>query len=214
MAAPRVIILDFDGVVIESNDAKTRAFRRVFARFPEHAGAMMAFHDANIPLGRFHKFDHLLELLGRTGDIGLRDEIAADFTRLVQEEMQSVPLVAGVESFFEKITPRLPVYLASVTPAAELESIMDRRGLRAWFRGVYGCPPWTKPDAIRDVIARERLSPADALLIGDSSGDQNAAEETGVGFLARDSGLAFKPPAPLSFHDMGEITRYLEVLLT
>jgi beta-phosphoglucomutase-like phosphatase (HAD superfamily) len=40
------VILDFDGVVLESNAVKTEAFRDVFARFPEHAEAMMDFHRA------------------------------------------------------------------------------------------------------------------------------------------------------------------------
>jgi beta-phosphoglucomutase-like phosphatase (HAD superfamily) len=55
VSALRVLILDFDGVVIESNDVKKEAFQRVFARFPEHAEAMMAFHHAHVSLSRFAK---------------------------------------------------------------------------------------------------------------------------------------------------------------
>lgn len=209
----RVLILDFDGVVIESNDVKTDAFQHVFARFPEHAEAMMAFHHAHVSLSRFVKFEHLLALMGRTDDAALMADIAADFSRKVLDGMMAVPLVQGAEIFLHKVTPRLPVYLASVTPAEELTGILEQRDLAHWFRDVYGCPPWTKPEAIRDVLTREGVKPGNALLIGDSAGDQRAAQITGVDFLARDSGLSFDAPAPLIFADLNEIIPYIEELL-
>ena len=55
----QVLILDFDGVVIESNAVKTHAFEKVFARFPEYAEVMMAFHHAHVSVSRFAKFDYL-----------------------------------------------------------------------------------------------------------------------------------------------------------
>jgi phosphoglycolate phosphatase-like HAD superfamily hydrolase len=94
------------------------------------------------------------------------------------------------------------VYLASVTPAGDLEAILDRRGLRRWFRDVYGYPPWTKPDAVRDVLRREACAPQEALLVGDSAGDQRAAAATGVAFIARDSGLFFDTPPLEIFPDL------------
>lgn len=203
------MILDFDGVVIESNAVKTEAFRRVFSRFPEQAEAMMAFHQAHVSLSRFDKFEHLLGLMGRADDAVLQADIAADFSRRVLEGLAAVPLVPGAETFLREMTLRLPVYLASVTPAEELTGILAKRGLAHWFRDVYGCPPWTKPAAIRDVFAREGVRPGDALLIGDSAGDQRVAQMTGIDFLARDSGLSFDAPAPLIFADLNEIYDYL-----
>jgi phosphoglycolate phosphatase-like HAD superfamily hydrolase len=213
VSALRVLILDFDGVVIESNDVKKEAFQRVFARFPEHAEVMMAFHHAHVSLSRFAKFEHLLALMGRIDDSVLMEDIAADFSRRVLEKMMPVPLVMGAENFLRKVTQVRPVYLASVTPAEELNLILAQRGLAHWFRDIYGCPPWTKPDAIRDVVAREKVNPGEVLLIGDSAGDQHAAQITGVRFLARDSGLSFDPPAPLTFADLNEIGQYIENLL-
>jgi phosphoglycolate phosphatase-like HAD superfamily hydrolase len=209
----RVLILDFDGVVIESNDVKTAAFRHVFSRFPEHAEAMMAFHHSHVSLSRFAKFEHLLSLMGREDDTALMADIAAGFSKRILDGMMTVPLVPGTEDFLRKLTQRLPVYLASVTPADELIEILAQRELKQWFRDVYGCPPWTKQDAIQDVLAREAVAPTDALLIGDSAGDQRIARATGVGFLARDSGLVFDEPLPLCFADLNEISEYIEKLL-
>ena len=206
----RALVLDFDGVVVESNDVKTDAFRDVFSRFPEHSDAMMNFHHAHVSLSRFEKFDHLLERLGKPGDQELRAGLAAEFSRRTIERIVRVPLVAGAETFLQEVTMRVPVYLASVTPAEDLDVILERRGLRTRFNGVYGCPPWTKPAAIRDVLRREQCEPGEAALIGDSAGDQRAAAETGVEFIARDSGLPFEAPPEAVFMDLAGVAAYLK----
>ena len=209
MTTVRVLILDFDGVVVESNDIKTEAFHCLFKSFPEYTNTMMAFHHENVSLTRFAKFDHLLELMGKADNQELKDKIAADFSRKVLEGMMKVPLVIGAISFLQNVTSRIPVYLASVTPEKELLIILKDRKLLPWFRAVYGCPPWSKPDAIQDVLLKERLRPEHALLIGDSAGDQRAANSTGVNFLGRDSGLCFDDPQPQCFADLNEINNYL-----
>jgi phosphoglycolate phosphatase-like HAD superfamily hydrolase len=206
----RVLILDFDGVILESNDVKTEAFERVFSQFPEHTEAMMAFHRDNVSITRFKKFDHLLKLMDRPDDQELRAHLAATFSRLVFERMRGVPLVPGAASFLQTVTQSLPVYLASVTPAEELAEILQHRELDRWFRGVYGCPPWIKSKAILDVLDREQVIPEEAMLIGDSAGDQRAALDTGVRFLARDSGLSFDEPLPQRFPDMNQLMNEFE----
>lgn len=210
----RVLILDFDGVVIESNDIKTEAFRQVFGCFPDHYDEMMAFHHNNVSLSRFAKFQHLQFLLGETDNDDFLVEIAAEFSSYVLEGMAAVPLVPGAESFLKKAARKFPLYLASVTPAEELGLILERLNLSHWFRDVYGCPPWTKPDAILDILKKEDIKPEEALLIGDSAGDQRAAHVSGVHFIARNSGLDFDAPQPVKFSDLNQISQHLANLLS
>lgn len=201
----KVLILDFDGVVIESNNVKTAAFQHVFAGFPEYSDQMMRFHHENVSLSRFVKFRHLLSLLGKADDMWLLNDLSSDFSKSVLEGMSNVPLVNGAEDFLTNVSSTFPVYLASVTPADELEIILKKRGLSHWFKKVYGCPPWNKPDAVSDVLQLETAKPEEAMLIGDSAGDQNTATQTGVHFIARNSGLPFVDPQPVSFDDLKSI---------
>lgn len=205
----RILILDFDGVIVESNNAKTEAFRELFNMFPSHADHMMAYHHEHVSVTRFAKFDHLLQRLGKKDDRRLRANMVEMFSLLVRKRMLEVPLVPGAETFLQTIATKLPMYLASVTPTEELEEILVHHNLLHWFRNVYGCPPWTKPEAILNILSTEKISPSEALLIGDSAGDQRAAHETGVQFLGRDSGLPFDEPVPKQFPDMHELEEHL-----
>jgi len=208
-----LLILDFDGVVIESNDIKTQAFEKVFSLFPQYKDAMMQFHYENVSVSRIEKFDYLAALMGRRADSKLKIEMSDNFSEYVLEGILRVPLVKGAERFLKMAKGQLPLYLASVTPANELNHILEKRGLLHWFDGVYGCPPWTKANAIRDILSTKSILPGNSLLIGDSAGDQRAALETGVQFIARDSGLKFDERPPLIFLDMNEIADYLSGIL-
>jgi len=213
MNSIKLLILDFDGVIIESNDVKTNAFHHVFSRFPKYADEMMAFHYSNMSMSRFDKFNHLLKLMGKNEDSLLNTDIAKEFSKYVLKEMMLVPLVKGAESFLQLVTSKLPVYLASVTPAEELDLILKKRGLDHWFINSYGCPPWNKPQAIQDILNKRKTKSKDALLIGDSAGDQRAAIATGVNFLARNSGLPFEEPFPQTFSDLDEISKYFNTYI-
>ncbi|MDA0328579.1 MAG: HAD hydrolase-like protein [Gemmatimonadetes bacterium] len=210
----RAVIFDFDGVLVESNDIKTRAFSALFRPFPEHHDAMMAYHHTHVSASRVVKIDHFVSsCLGRPDDDALRASLEAEFSRLTVDLVSDCPAVAGAEALLSNISGRIPLYLASVTPQADLDSILARRDLRRYFRDGYGCPPWTKPDAVRDVLGREGVLPREAVLIGDSEGDRRAAAEVGVGFIARDSGLPWVEPAPRLHADLNHLADTLLPLL-
>ncbi len=208
-----LIVLDFDGVVIESNDIKTQAFEKVFSQFPQYKDAMMQFHSDNVSISRVEKFNYLTKLMGRGTDTKLKADMASNFSQHVLEDILTVRLVKGAERFLKMFKGQMPLYLASVTPTNELNEILEKRGLLHWFDGVYGCPPWTKANAIRDILSRNSIAPKNGLLIGDSAGDQRAALETGIQFMARDSGLKFDEIPPLFFLDLDEIADHLGGIL-
>ncbi|HXG54546.1 MAG TPA: HAD family hydrolase [Vicinamibacterales bacterium] len=190
----RAVIFDFDGVILDSNALKTDAFHAVFSRFPEHAEAMRRYHDAYVSQSRYEKFTYLVErLLGRPGDTALVHALADDFATLLRDRMDVCGFVPGARDMLEDLSPRGPLYLASMTPEAELVRLLDIHAIHHHFRRVYGCPPWTKPQAVGAIV--EELGGADGVaLVGDSAGDQRAAAVHGVEFIPRDSGLAFDTP--------------------
>lgn len=207
MAKLRALVLDFDGVLVESEGLKTDIFRRVFARYPEHLDAMMAHHLANIAASRYDKFARLAKLLGREGGQTLVNALAADFSSQAIEQMAACPEVNGASDFLREFAPRLPLYLASVTPETDLIEILKRRGWLEFFTEVFGYPPRPKADAVTraaDSIHGDRFAIA---LIGDSPNDLRVAVDCGVEFIGRDSGIVFPDPRPILYRDMTEIAR-------
>ena len=205
----QLIVFDFDGVIVESNDIKDRVFKKIFSRFPEHADDFWQFHKTYISIPRVAKFEYVLEKMGRKDDTDFKQALLTEFSDLTLELMRSVSFVQGAKEFLKAINGKMPVYLASVTPIADLDIIVTHLQIRSLFTDIYGCPPWNKPDAIRDILQRENQSPGQTVLIGDSYGDQTAARETGIHFIGRNSGLGFEDPQPLT--TIPDLTGLLEI---
>ena len=53
------IILDFDGVILESVSVKTEAFRELFSFEPDHVDEIVEFHKRNGGMSRFDKFRYI-----------------------------------------------------------------------------------------------------------------------------------------------------------
>ena len=52
----KVIALDFDGTLVESNNIKDRAFETIFSEWPEHTKSMMRWHLTHDSIGREEKY--------------------------------------------------------------------------------------------------------------------------------------------------------------
>ncbi len=194
------IILDFDGVLAESNQAKSRAFEDFFALYPSHAEAMRAYHLEHYATSRMAKFAYYVnELMGRPEDNTLLETMIAQFSGLVKERVIAAPDVPGAREFLEEFSRRIPLYISSVTPQDELREIVELRGVEAYFKEVFGNPPVQKAEAIREILVREGLEPSQAVFIGDSASDYQATLATGVEFIGRDSGFGFTE-APIPLH--------------
>jgi phosphoglycolate phosphatase-like HAD superfamily hydrolase len=207
------IVLDLDGVLLESEGIKTEVFREVFARHPAHAAEMAAYHAAHPSLPRRRKFERLAELLGRAGDTALVDGLVAAFSERVLERMADAPFVRGAEAFLDEFGRRLPLYVASVTPQPDLDEIVIRRGIAERSVRAFGDPPTPKAEAVRAVIREHGGDPRGVVLVGDAPADLDVARQTGVAFLGRDSGIPFPPPRPELHRDMFGVASAIRGLL-
>lgn len=210
MANIQALILDFDGVLIESNQVKTDAFKELFSLYPEYEEAMLAYHLRCFSTSRMDKFRYFVyELMERPGDENLISDIAEKFSNLVMKRVVSCPEVPGASEFLSEFSQRVPLYISSATPQEELRNIIRYRGFETYFRDIYGDPPVRKIEAIQTVIKRERIDPQEVLFIGDSLSDLNAAWDTSVRFVGRNSGLPFPDGDIKLYKDMFEIAEVI-----
>lgn len=204
----KVIIFDFDGVLVESNKIKDQAFEQVFKDFPDYYDMMMAYHQLHISASRVHKFEKLLNVIGKKGDKALMGSLMKNFSDYSLSLMKKVSFVPGATELLQYLKNK-PVYLASVTPIEDLNLVLEHIGIKPFFIDVYGCPPWTKSGAINDILKKNFITPDQAVLIGDSEGDFQCSKETGVHFIARNSGLPFSEPQEIIFNDLFEVGEFL-----
>ena len=185
----KAVIFDFDGVIVESSDIKTEAFRRLFEKeFPEQIEAIVDHHKRNMGISRFVKFRTVYErILRRELTAGQEAELGKRFSALVVDEVLKVSFVPGALNFLKSCKKQYVFFIVSGTPHEELSDIVRKRELSGYFQEVWGSPP-EKAKMIQSILDRTGLKPFEAAFVGDAASDLEAAKETGVHFIARLSG--------------------------
>jgi HAD superfamily hydrolase (TIGR01549 family) len=189
----KVIILDFDGVIVESADIKTEAFRKLFSNYPEHVDEIVDYHKRNAGVSRYDKFSYIFEkILKQPLDKNRKAELGRRFSELVVEEIKACPLVPGALEFLDKYSKRSKLFIASSTPEDELRHLVKSRGLQKYFNGIYGAPS-KKSEITSRIIKEEKVGKREVLFVGDAAADFEEAKKAGVQFIGRVANLADCP---------------------
>lgn len=208
----RTIILDFDGVLLESNDDKMQAFEDLFALHPKFSDAMRAFHMDNYSRPRMIKFEHYVyHIMERPGDENAVQEMARQFSEIVTARVIACREVSGAMDFLKEFFEKIPLYISSTTPHEELIHIIEARGMAHYFREVFGDPPVEKAVAIQRVLQQEQCPPSEVVFVGDALSDYKVATEAKLKFLGRNSGLPFDGVGIKRYRDMAEIGDVLRI---
>ncbi len=207
--ALRAIVFDCDGVILESVDAKTRAFAGIGLTFgQEAADRLVQYHRRHPALGRFEKFSWFFKTVLNRDMSDKEYALLNDaFARLCLESACGMMLVPGIRGVLEAWSGRVPMYVASGAPEGELRKILAGRGLARYFAGIFGAPS-RKTDILRNILAATDATACDCLMVGDSGSDQYAAEAVGMSFYGR--GEYFKYSDWPWGHDLLSLNSYLE----
>jgi phosphoglycolate phosphatase-like HAD superfamily hydrolase len=215
MTEVRAIVLDFDGVVLESADIKTRAFGRLFEGEPEHTDAIVRLHLDNVGLPRSDKFRIIYrDILRRPLDETELERLGREFSDLVFEEILACTPVAGALEFLAAHASARLLFVASATPQDELREIVRQRRLEQYFRAVYGSPDG-KAEILRRIMRDWELDPVEVVFVGDALADLEHAKAAGVQFIGRVS-PGSESPFPASdgvsvVYDLAELAGFLPV---
>lgn len=180
------VFFDFDGVLVESNEVKIDAFRRLYAPHGEEVvEKVIAEHVRHegvsrvVKLERFHR-----EFLGIDLDEDGVADLAQTYSEMVEDAVVACDAVPGALDALKAWAGRCPVYVVSGTPQDELRRIVARRGLDDFFETVFGSPR-IKPDIVGDELTRIGIGAERALFVGDSLTDFDCAQAVGTRFLGR-----------------------------
>lgn len=180
------IVFDFDGVLVESADVKTRAFAALYATYgPEIERQVIEYHLMNAGISRYRKFQHYQEaLLGIPYTDADGERLSEQFSRQVVDVIVGAPYVAGAHEVLQHFFGRLPMFVASGTPDGELHEIVERRGMSKYFVSVHGTPE-TKAEILARLIRNHGFSASHVLMVGDAIADLEGAKTAGAAFLGR-----------------------------
>jgi phosphoglycolate phosphatase len=205
----RCVIFDFDGVLVASNAAKRQAYFQIFQPLGgldaeiRAALADPSCRDRFDVIGRVLK-SAPLDRQKETSVAALSDR----YNEICLQAQAYGPECAGAARLLPRWADRFGLCLNSATPEGPLQEAVAARGWTGHFRGIYG-RPHDKVANIERALAVTGADRADAVMVGDSRGDLQAAQSAGCRFIGvRSDGNDFTGDVPL-VSDLDELDRIL-----
>lgn len=186
MSRIKAIIFDFDGIIAESVDVKTEAFAEMYRPYGDKVvDNVVKHHEANGGVSRFEKFRiYHRDFLGFEIDDDKVNDLANQFSEIVLEKVVLSPYVTGAKEFIEKYYKKYDFYISTGTPTSEIEVILSRKGIRGYFREVYGSPQ-KKYSHVEKILKENQYSRNEVVFIGDALSDRDAARNNNIEFIGR-----------------------------
>jgi HAD superfamily hydrolase (TIGR01549 family) len=179
------VIFDFDGVILDSVDVKTKAFAKMFREYgPEVEKRVVEYHLNNGGVSRFDKFRYYYEeILNKPVNEEIIKRLSKQFSNLVVDGILASPFIPGAKESLENLKKKeIPCYIVSATPYDEINLIVGKKELKGYFKEVHGSPR-KKWEICREIITKENYNPQNCLFIGDAMSDYEAAQKNGICFL-------------------------------
>ena len=181
---PKVIIFDFDGVILDSANIKLRAYSAIYSgEDPKKLAALISHSQLHGGITRRTKFEYYeREFFGRNGDPASVEALCQRYSDIVFKAVLACPFIEGAEQLLRRASGKVAMHVVSGTPDSELHQVIQERGLAQFFRSVRGAPA-TKRDAFHRITTDEGFARKDMLVIGDSITEYMAAQDVGIPFL-------------------------------
>lgn len=178
----RGVILDLDGTLIDSNEGHARAWVEAMAEFGFRPGLEMVRR----LIGMGGKF-LLPEATGVSAESEIGKEISARRREIFMErflpELRPFPKVR--ELLLRMQAGGMKMVVASASKRDELEAMLKRAGIDDLLDGTTSASdvedPKPESDVVEAALQKLGLPPKQALLLGDTPYDIEAAEKAGVG---------------------------------
>ena len=180
----RVAILDIDGTLVDTNYQHALAWWRAFRK-----------HGVDLPIWRLHRHigmggDQLVaSIAGDDVEARLGDDVREAEGELYEELIDEVRALDGARGLIEDLKAAgWTVVLASSAKDHEVEHYLDLLDAReladAWTSSGDVEETKPEPDLIQAALEKAGAEPADAVMVGDSTWDCEAAERAGVSTVA------------------------------
>ena len=179
----QTIFFDCDGVILNSNQAKTDAFREVLKDYPSNAvDRFINYHQMNMGISRYGKFNHFFnKIYPVENSIQFIDQSVKYFSEITREKLLDCSIISGVKDlllyFLEK---KVECFLVTGGDQEEVRFIFKKRKLEIYFKGIFGSPT----DKYRNLeIIKRDYQVGNSLYFGDSKIDLDVAEEFSLDFI-------------------------------
>jgi len=181
---PSIIIFDFDGVIVDSNEVRINGFIRLYQnRYPWAIDEFRRYLRLNSGLSRYKKIEYFYKnILRIEPELIILTKDAEDYSSIVTSDVIKAPFIDGSIDFIKKNINRFEYAMISSSNQLELIEICMNRDIDKYFTEILGSPI-EKNKNIERFIRNKNAIKSEIVYVGDTKYDEIAALNSGISFI-------------------------------
>jgi phosphoglycolate phosphatase-like HAD superfamily hydrolase len=182
----RVILWDYDGVLMNSNPVRNLGFEKVLNEFPPaQVAQLMEFHRDNGGLSRYVKFRYFFETIRGEKITEEAIKVWAEKFSVIMKDLLINPelLILETLSFVKRNYQKYPMHIVSGSDGEELRYLCKMLDIAKYFKSIHGSPT-PKKQLIDQLLKENNYANKQCILIGDAINDFDAAQFNSIDFMA------------------------------
>lgn len=185
----KCVVFDFDGVLVDSNAVKRKAYFDIFAPLSNTHKIVAACLTEEREGDRYQVIASILRRLrniGLTwGNDALLDAVvryAEQYNQICETYTANCREILGASACLKNLAKHYKLYVNSATPEEPLQRVIQQRGWEPYFQDVLGSPH-TKIENLNKIMQKINVKSKEIVFVGDSQRDWTAAKTCGCYFV-------------------------------
>ena len=181
----KIILWDFDGVILNSNSETEVAFRHALQEHTkDEIEKLLNFHNMNGGLSRYVKFKYFYNHILNEHLTDAKMNLLTNSFSEIRLNRLSNPnlLITDTLKFIKNNYDKYLMHIVSGSDGTELRSLCNNLEIAKYFKSIDGSPT-PKNQLISELLKMNNYNPDNCVLIGDSINDYEAAELNDIMFF-------------------------------
>jgi len=206
----KIMIFDFDGVIIDSTKIKIEEYRNLFSQFTKNKTTLNEItniykNSAGIPRETTLKkvFKEVLAINISNHEV---DNLSLDFSKQIFRRLETIEPLKGFLEYLA-IHKKINKHIISGAPNSDVTYLIKKLNLSKYFKSIQG-GPLNKKNELIHISKLTKIKAKDIVYFGDQKNDFIAAKSAGVGFIGINAGSNLDTMKCKQFPDFEKLIAY------
>ena len=206
----KIMVFDFDGVIIDSAEVKIDEYRNLFSQFTKNETTLNEIiniyrNSAGIPRQTTLKkvFKVVLDKTISNQEV---EDLSLDFSKRIFQRLETIEPLKGVLEYLT-IHREVNKYIISGAPNSDVSYLTKKLKLSKYFKSIKG-GPLNKKNEMINIRKLTNVKAQEIVYFGDQKNDCIAAKSAGVGFIGINAGSNLDTMKCRKFSDFKKLIDY------
>lgn len=180
----KVLIFDFDGVIVDSNKLKSKAFKILYKKHKTHIGQILYFHEKFTSLNRYKKIRYINKhIIKQHYDIKDINEYISKFNKISFSLLIKSSYLPGLVKLLRNNYSKREIVINSAAPKFEISLFLENKIINKYVSYVYGAPN-SKLKNFRKIFRKySDFKLKHFIYFGDSISDYEFSKKVNIDFI-------------------------------